>query len=288
LKARQGDARIPIDMDHARWELRRLEEEWWRWRILCWLRDSLLFTWVVGALLMVFDRGEVKTFGFWLLWLGLAGWPIIMVLGWRWQVKAKEVEEKYRPYIRGWLSWQAVGWVVIGLAMVFYMRSYVTPAVLTFSRERDENSVELADGRVIFVKYVPAPPRQGGVMNVLQVDPEGGRQHLEWSSVRWELEDRLHRSEPLYALGETTMRHVDGRMLKCNYCVVPAAALLPLALIWIAAWAMGIRRVEARRKANRCPNCGYDLRESPRQCPECGMEVMRFVSHAPMELERNA
>ncbi|HEV8605807.1 MAG TPA: hypothetical protein VGQ99_10600 [Tepidisphaeraceae bacterium] len=275
-------------MNQAGWELRTLEEEWWRWRILRWLRDSLLFTWVVGALLMVFDREEVKAFGFWLLWLGLAGWPIIMVLGWRWQVKARAVEEKYRPYTRGWLSWQAVGWVVIGLVMVFYMRSYVTPAVITFSRERYDTSVELADGRVIFVKYIPAPARLGGVINVLQVDPEGGRQNLEWKSLRWELEDQGKGPEPLYAAGETAMRHVDGRMLKCNYCVVPVAALLPFGLIWVAAWAIGIRRVEARRKANRCPNCGYDLRESPQQCPECGMEVMRFVADAPMEMERNS
>src|SRR3954451_7246778 len=125
-------------------KLRRLEDDWGRWRILCWVRDALLFTWITGAVLMVADEGGGKSFGFCLLWLGLAGWPIIMVLGHRLQEKAKDVELQYRPYIRGWLSWQALGWVVLGIAIVLYARSFVQPWAMVFSRRGAENSVELA------------------------------------------------------------------------------------------------------------------------------------------------
>ena len=114
----RSDCFVGDDVDSASWQLRRLEDDWWHWRILCWVRDSLLFTWLAGAVLMLVDEGEGKTFGFWLLWVGLAGWPIIMVLGHRLQEKAKDVERQYRPYIRGWLSWQALGWMVLGPVFV--------------------------------------------------------------------------------------------------------------------------------------------------------------------------
>jgi len=250
-------------------QLRRLENDWWNWRILCWVRDALLFTWIAGAILMIADNNAGKIFGFGLLWIGLAGWPIIMVLGWRWQEKAKDVERQYRPYIRGWLSWQAVGWVVLGIALVVYLRSYVTPSVMIFSHRGGENSLELAEGRLIVVTYSAAPPR---AKITYLADSPAGDDHLPWRLLRTQLD-----SGRSGLRGETSMRHIDGRNLKCDYVVIPLIALLPVALIWPIAWGGRIRSVERRRKANQCPNCGYDLRESPHLCPECGQAVMRFM-----------
>jgi len=264
-------------MEQTIYQLQRLEDDWWHWRILCWVRDALLFTWVAGAALMLADEEEGKTFGFWLLWLGLAGWPIIMVLGWRLQEKAKDVEKQYRPYIRGWFSWQAVGWVVLGIALVLYLRSFVRPWVAIFSHRGGENSVELAEGRLIVVTYTAAAPTNGIVH---LADSPRGTDHLAWRSLSYEV--NAGRSG---LRGETRIRHSDGRMLKCEYVVIPLVAALPVVLIWPIAWGGRIRSVERRRKANQCPNCGYDLRESPRQCPECGREVMRLLDDEPDGLE---
>ena len=50
------------------------------------------------------------------------------------------------------------------------------------------------------------------------------------------------------------------------------AALPPIA------WAARRLRVGRRRRAGRCPACGYDLRASPGRCPECGAEPAGKVS----------
>src|SRR5437016_3743876 len=181
------------------WQLRKLENDWWSWRMLCWLRDALLFTWIVGAVLMIVDDGDGKTFGFWLLWLGLAGWPIIMVLGWRWQEKAKDVERQYRPYIRGWLSWQAVGWVVLGSALVLYTRSFVSSWVITFNHRGGENSLELAEGRLIVVTYNDVTSAK-----FARVDSTAVKDYLDWDSLKFQI------SSGRGALrGQTTLHHSD-------------------------------------------------------------------------------
>jgi hypothetical protein len=257
-------------------QLRKLENDWWNWRILCWVRDALLFTWVIGAVLMIADDGNGKTFGFWLLWLGLAGWPTIMVLGWRWQERAKDIEKQYRPYIRGWLSWQAAGWVVLGIAIVLYLRSFVTPWVILFNHRGGENSAELAEGRLIVVTYTDATPP--GITNFGQL--AGGEVYLPWQSLS--LQINMAGSA---LRGQTIIRHRDGGLLKCQYAVVPLVALLPIVLVWPIAWGARIRAIERRRKGNRCPNCGYDLRESPQLCPECGQAVMRLIDEGVDQFE---
>ena len=49
---------------------------------------------------------------------------------------------------------------------------------------------------------------------------------------------------------------------------VLAASATPLALMAGRRW-----RDRRRRRAGRCPACGYDLRASPARCPECGTVV---------------
>jgi len=258
------------------WQLRRLENDWWNWRMLCWLRDALLFTWVCGAVLMLADEGDGKTFGFWLLWIGLAGWPIIMVLGHRVQEKAQDVERQYRPYIRGWFSWQAVGWVLLGLALVLYMRSFVRPWVMVFNHRGGEHSVELTEGRLVVVAYTASASTRPPLFKL----PPPLQNYLSWDALRGRIN-----SGRLGLRGQTPMQHGDGRILDCQYVVIPLVGLLPIALIWPIAWGGRIRSIERRRKANQCPNCGYDLRESPEQCPECGAQVMKFLEDGPGAIE---
>jgi len=58
-----------------------------------------------------------------------------------------------------------------------------------------------------------------------------------------------------------------------------------LGLPWLLAPAVG-RGVRAgvRRRRNRCPRCGYDLRSSPGRCPECGA---LNADAGPMDEEQN-
>jgi hypothetical protein len=58
------------------------------------------------------------------------------------------------------------------------------------------------------------------------------------------------------------------------------AAVSPLPLLRLAAWAVTLRLRRLRRKGNLCLNCGYDLRATPGRCPECG--------HTPAKVESEA
>jgi hypothetical protein len=55
------------------------------------------------------------------------------------------------------------------------------------------------------------------------------------------------------------------RLLRVPYWALLAIGLLPLALMSARA-----ARRWRRRRAGRCPTCGYDLRATPGICPECG------------------
>ena len=55
-----------------------------------------------------------------------------------------------------------------------------------------------------------------------------------------------------------------------NYVTVPHWFLT--LVLGLVLFALG-RRAWRRRPAGLCPNCGYDLRESPDRCPECGRPV---------------
>jgi hypothetical protein len=56
----------------------------------------------------------------------------------------------------------------------------------------------------------------------------------------------------------------DQLLIIPDWCLVVVAALLPAGRFfgWHIRW--------HRRKAGRCPRCGYDLRATPGRCPECG------------------
>jgi hypothetical protein len=60
----------------------------------------------------------------------------------------------------------------------------------------------------------------------------------------------------------------DVRVAVPHGFVVALSAVVPT--IWSGLW---LRRARARRRIGRCPECGYDLRESPERCPECGRAV---------------
>jgi hypothetical protein len=49
-----------------------------------------------------------------------------------------------------------------------------------------------------------------------------------------------------------------------HWIVVAASAIAP------ALWLLKKHRQSTRSAANRCANCGYDLRATPNRCPECG------------------
>jgi hypothetical protein len=140
---------------------------------------------------------------------------------------------------------------------------------MIFSHRGGENSLELAEGRLIVVTYSAAPPR--AKIAYLGDSPDG-TQYLPWRLLGTQLEGGRSGLR-----GETSMRHIDGRTLKCDYVVIPLIALLPIVLIWPIAWGGRIGSIERRRKANQCPKCGYDLRESRQLCPECGQAVMRLM-----------
>ena len=60
-----------------------------------------------------------------------------------------------------------------------------------------------------------------------------------------------------------------------------AGVVVPLTLVALTAYILLGWREDGRRRVNRCPKCGYDLRgtKSPHlgRCPECG--TMSILSH---------
>jgi hypothetical protein len=81
--------------------------------------------------------------------------------------------------------------------------------------------------------------------------------------------DGTYRRRPLPNL---TMVERDHGITLPHWLPMFLAAVAP-ALLW---WRRS-GRPRARRRAGRCPACGYDLRGTPDRCPECGA----VPGHAP-------
>ncbi len=56
-----------------------------------------------------------------------------------------------------------------------------------------------------------------------------------------------------------------------------AAAVTVNVIAWLVIPGARQRERERRIRFGHCPECDYDLRESPNRCPECGTEVKQKV-----------
>ena len=73
-----------------------------------------------------------------------------------------------------------------------------------------------------------------------------------------------------YGSGDDPYATPGTPVMRCWVLAVPLWFVTAISatppLIWLTSRVMSRRR----RKAGRCPTCGYDLRATPSRCPECG------------------
>jgi hypothetical protein len=152
------------------------------------------------------------------------------------------------------------------------------------------DSLEIAskDGRLSVTRGSGRLGRPGDIYwdeYYRQADASGGRPRLSFYHVRSGPSDRLFTSVGGPDAGTSGWGPIRWQSWGQNFPAVPvehhnfwlgiphwlAALLLAMLPAWIVPRrALRWRRARLRTSRGLCPDCGYDLRASPRRCPECG------------------
>ena len=122
----------------------------------------------------------------------------------------------------------------------------------------------LAIGRMHFpISPAPRDPMGDLEMIVIWRQINGGHGDVP-SALGWDYYNQAIGSNNVF-FGEIQ----SFQVLALNYNAMLAwLAILPGLWVILAVRRRNLRK--RRAKEGRCPDCGYDLRETPEQCPECG------------------
>ena len=89
-----------------------------------------------------------------------------------------------------------------------------------------------------------------------------------WDRRQWRLHVRANRNA-IVAFGRQPFYGYPANSFDVHFYYW---ILIPILLIWPVTWTALLLKQSSKRVAGAvpCPDCGYDLRATPKQCPECG------------------